>query len=145
MGKPGQGGDAPGLDVAIGRDAVVGNAIPGRKAQDVGAGREELKLAPDGREPLIVAGDMQHRLLELGIGRQPARDGREQEGVIALRHARGNNGALAARESVQRPRWASFPDCALALSSMSSLTAMEATTLPTKTPSPQPSPGREKR
>ena len=95
-------GDAAGFDVAVGRDAVVGNAIPGREAQDVGTGREELKLATDGRKPLIVAGDVQHRLLECGIGRQPARDGREQEGVIPLGHARGNNGALAAREPVQR-------------------------------------------
>ena len=102
MRKPGQGGDAPCLDVAVGRDAVVGNAIPGREAQDVGTGCEELKLRTDGREPMVVAGDVQHRLLELRIGRQPPRDGREQEGVIPFRHARGNNGALAAREPVQR-------------------------------------------
>ena len=102
MGKLRKGCDAAGFDVAIGRNAVVGHAVPGREAQDAGAGREELKLGADGRKPLIVAGDVQHRLLELGIGRQPARDGGKQEGVVALGHASGNDSALAAREPVQR-------------------------------------------
>ncbi len=56
----------------------------------------------DGGEPLVVAGDVQHRLLEPGIGRQPPCRGSEQKGVIPFRHARGNNGALAARELIQR-------------------------------------------
>ena len=102
MGKLRKRCDAAGFDVAIGRDAVVGHAVPGREAQDAGAGREELKLRAESREPLIIAGDMQHRLLELGIGRQPARHRGKQEGVVALWHASGNDGALATREPVQR-------------------------------------------
>ena len=104
MGEPRQRGDAAGLDVAVGRDAVVRHAIPGRKRHDLRARREKFELAAKRLEPLAVARDMQHGLLERRIGGKPPRNRRQEESVVALRHAGRHDGALPAREPVESGR-----------------------------------------
>ncbi len=101
MSEPRQGGDAARFDVAVGRDAVIGNAVPGRKGHHLGVRRKEFELASDRRKPLIATRDMKNRLLKRGIGRKPARYGGQKKSVVALGHPRGHNRALAAGELIE--------------------------------------------
>ncbi len=102
VGEPRKRRDAARLDLAVGRNAVVGHAIPGREGHHLGVRREKFELAAQRRKPLSVAPDMQHGLLEARIRGQPPRDRRKQKGVVALRHAGRHNRALAARKLVER-------------------------------------------
>ena len=101
IGELGERGDAPGDDLGIGRDAVVGHAVPGWEAQALHVRRKEGKRIFQRRQPLAVAGDMQNRLARLAA-RDEARERAEHRGVEALRHAAGDDrcrGQAAARRA----------------------------------------------
>ena len=63
-----------------GRDAVVGQAVPGRKFQHRQVGRGEGERLGDGRQALAVARDEQDRAVGRGLG---SRSG-EREGLVAV-------------------------------------------------------------
>jgi len=56
-----QRGHAPGDDLGVGRDAVIGETIPARQRQHRDIGREEAQRKAHRLHPLVVAGDVDHR------------------------------------------------------------------------------------
>ena len=71
--KPGQGVDAAADDLAVGRNPVVGQAVPGGEFQPFGPRREEGERLGHARQAHVVAGD-EH---EAGPG-VPGEPGKEQ-------------------------------------------------------------------
>ena len=57
--QPGQGGQPLRHQAQIGRDPVVGQAVPGRDADDLHRRREEAHDPGDERHPRLIAGDVQ--------------------------------------------------------------------------------------
>ena len=70
--------------LAIGRDPVIGQAVPGGERQHLDPGREEGDTGGQGGEPGVVAGDVQHHAPGVPIG-APGEPGKHQR-VHALGH-----------------------------------------------------------
>ena len=104
MSKPRQGGDTTGFNVAVRRNAVIGNAVPSRKGHHLGIWRKEFELAPDRRKPLIITRNVKNGLLKRGVSGKPACYGGQEKSVIPLGHARSHNGAFAACKLVEYGR-----------------------------------------
>jgi len=99
-GEPRQGRHALGGDCRIGRDSVVGLAIPGRKGEDLDLWRDESEAAGEVLLPLSVAGHMNQDGRTLDAPRQAARQIGDRECVEAIRNA-GERQALAFLEGVE--------------------------------------------
>ncbi len=82
--QAGETGDAPGDDVAVRADPVVGQAVPGRQGQDLGLRREEPDRLGQARHARVVPRHMEQRP---GLAGRPARReaSRQHQGVHALR------------------------------------------------------------
>ncbi len=85
-GELGQRGDAMRHRLGIGRDPVIGNAVPGGKAQAPHVGREEGKRVFEHGDALPVAGDMQDGFMPLASGRGAGKL-TEQRRIQSFRHA----------------------------------------------------------
>ena len=72
--------EAPRRGVGAGRDAVVGQAVPGRELEHRQVGRDEGQRLDDRRQALAVARDEEQRPVGRGLG---CRSG-EREGLIAV-------------------------------------------------------------
>ena len=81
--QPARGG------VGAGRDAIIGQTVPGRQFEHRQAGRGEGKRLDDGRQALTVAGHEQHR----AVGRDLARRLHQREGLEAV-DDKGSSAAL---------------------------------------------------
>ena len=79
FGQPTDRVDAPGDDVAMGRDPVIGQAVPGRERHDLEGGGEEAQGLDQPRHARVVDADMEH----LG----PARERGQDASVESFRHA----------------------------------------------------------
>ncbi len=95
-----------GGDIGIGRDPVIGQAVPGRKCQDQRIRREEGQGRPHRLHPPVVAGDMEdgHALRQLARDKTRVKAlGRAGQGdVVAGGHAR--HLAFRAAESTGQDR-----------------------------------------
>ena len=78
-GELGQRVDAPRGDLAVGRDPVIGQAVPGREGEDVQPRRKEGGELGQLGHARIVARDMQHRAGERAL--------RQRQGVHSLGRA----------------------------------------------------------
>ena len=81
--QSGKGRDALGNRLGIGRDAVVGNAVPGGEAQHLHVGGEERDRLFERGEPVRVACHMQDRAAIRGMARELG----EEERIEPFRHA----------------------------------------------------------
>lgn len=79
-------------DVGIGRDPIIGQAIPSRKAENRHRRREEVQRIADLRQPLVVASNMQDGR---GAALQLLQD---QPGVVAF--GRATHGDMIARGGI---------------------------------------------
>ncbi len=77
--QAGEGGGPFGGERGVRRDAVIGHAVPGGKAQHLDLGGEEGERLGKLSEPRVVAGDMQQRAPVLGAAAG------DEQGVITLR------------------------------------------------------------
>ena len=101
-GEAGERRHALGRDGRVGRDAIVGLAVPRRQMQRLDLGRGEAERVAEGLRPHAVARDEHERSRAPLAGfRQPARELGDDEGVVALRSAAERDGA-AVPEAPQR-------------------------------------------
>ncbi len=82
-------------DFRIGRDAVVGKAVPGREGERRNCGREKAERRLGQRNPARVAGDVEDRPLRF-------RQARQHAAFQPVRHAAKRDRAAAAEEARQR-------------------------------------------
>ena len=80
--QPCQRGQASGDNIGHRRDAVIGQAIPGGKAQDVELGRKDRQLAGQHGGALVI-----NRHMHDDAGARRLGDQRQQHGIEPLRHA----------------------------------------------------------
>ena len=97
MGERGQRRDPRRRDLGVGRDAVVGQAVPGREGAHRQVGGEEGERGAHRLHPPVVAGDMDQRPpggLDLA---------RQQAGVESLGRAAKKDRALGSGGVAHRP------------------------------------------
>ena len=95
--QPGQRRDPLGHHLGVGRDAVIGQAVPGREDQHLDIGGEEAERIRQPRHPGAVAADVDDRRIGLGAAAG------QQQRVEAFRRAMDGEARHGSRRASGRP------------------------------------------